>query len=65
MPFALPPLVVLTLGALGAAAVVRLVVREAQRVNADLERRREAGAPARDQLPTLKRDAVSGEYRPG
>jgi hypothetical protein len=65
MPFALPPLFVLALGAMGAAVAVRWAVREAQRINADLDRVRSKAEPARDVLPTLKRDPVTGEYRPG
>jgi hypothetical protein len=64
MPFAFPPLFVLALGALGAAAVVRWAVKETRRVNADLERVRET-EPVREAFPTLKRDPASGEYRPG
>jgi hypothetical protein len=63
MPFALPPLFLLALGAMGAAVAVRWVVKEARRVNADLDRVREA-EPAREVLPTLKRDPATGEYRP-
>jgi hypothetical protein len=63
MPFALPPLIVLALGAMGAAVAVRWAIKEARRVNADLDRRRGA-EPAREALPTLKRDPATGEYRP-
>jgi hypothetical protein len=61
------PVLVLTLGMVGAAALVRWCVREVHRVNAELDQVR-AQAPAeavdRDALPKLKRDPVSGEYRP-
>jgi hypothetical protein len=61
------PVLVLTLGMVGAAALVRWCVREVHRVNAELDRVR-AQAPAeavdRNALPKLKRDPVSGEYRP-
>lgn len=63
-----------TLSALGAAVLSRLVAREWQRVNAELDALRMAaadphrhphhpGADTRD-LPTLRRDPVTGEYRP-
>jgi hypothetical protein len=61
------PVLVLTLGMVGAAALVRWCVREVHRVNAELDQVR-AQAPAeavdRNALPKLKRDPVSGEYRP-
>jgi hypothetical protein len=61
------PVLVLTLGMVGAAALVRWCAREVRRVNAELDQVR-AQAPAesvdRNALPTLKRDPVSGEYRP-
>jgi len=53
------------LTAIGAVVLSRLLVREWQRVNAEL-----AAAPHhpwnRDtgDLPTLRRDPVTGEYRP-
>jgi hypothetical protein len=60
------PVLVLTLGMVGAAALVRWCAREVRRVNAELDRVR-AQAPEsvdRNALPKLKRDPVSGEYRP-
>jgi hypothetical protein len=61
------PVLVLTLGMVGAAALVRWCAREVRRVNAELDQVR-AQAPAesvdRNALPKLKRDPVSGEYRP-
>jgi hypothetical protein len=66
MPFALPPLFIVAIGAVGAAIAMRWVAKEARRVNADLERvRQAAGAePPREAIPTLKRDPSTGEYRP-
>jgi hypothetical protein len=65
-PFVIPPLVVWALGAVGAAVLARFVRSEWQRVNAELHAR-DAKASAeridRDQLPTLKRDPVTGIYR--
>ena len=62
------PALVVTLGMVGAAALLRWCVREVQRVTAEVEGLR---APAqvdpvdRKSLPTLKRDPRTGEYRPG
>jgi hypothetical protein len=64
----IPPLFAWMLGAVGAAAVARLVVRETRRINAELDRMREMppSKPAgREGLQTLKRDPKTGEYRPG
>jgi hypothetical protein len=64
MPFVLPPLLLLALGAMGAAAAVRWALKETRRVNADLDRVRDAET-ASEALPTLRRDPSTGEYRPG
>jgi hypothetical protein len=64
----MPPVIALALGLVGAAALVRWCVKEAHRVNAELDNIRGAppGEPIdRDRLPTLKRDPETGEYRPG
>jgi len=64
----MPPVFALALGLMGAAALVRWCVKEVQRVNADLDDVRATSAVEpvdRGALPTLKRDPVSGEYRPG
>jgi hypothetical protein len=50
------------LGAIGAAALASFVIREARRINAELdELRKGRGAP--EPYPTLRRDPASGEYR--
>jgi hypothetical protein len=56
------------LGLMGAAALIRWCVKEAHRVNAELDDVR--GVPVaesvdRGALQTLKRDPQTGEYRPG
>lgn len=64
-PIAVPPVVVLTV--LGAVIVARFAVREFHRVNNELNslRRARASEPVdRSRLPTLRRDPVTGEYRP-
>lgn len=56
-----------TLTAIGAIVLSRLLVREWQRVNAELG----AAAPHHPwnrgtaDMPTLRRDPLTGEYRPG
>ena len=63
----MPPLVAVALGALGGAALVRWALREAQRINRELREAR----PARvregrreEHMQTLRRDPVTGIYRP-
>ncbi|MEX0751673.1 MAG: hypothetical protein WD073_01955 [Xanthobacteraceae bacterium] len=64
--FVIPPLVKWTLGALGAAAIVHWVVKEVRRVNDELDRAKAAKVriSKRESLPTLRRDPLTGEYRP-
>lgn len=61
----IPPLVLWTLGALGAAALVRLIAREHRRINAELERARATPIrkSERANYRTLRRDARTGVYR--
>jgi hypothetical protein len=62
------PVMILTIGMVGAAALVRWCVREVVRVNSDLDAVRAQASVEpidRKQLPTLKRDPRTGEYRPG
>jgi hypothetical protein len=58
----MPPLIVWALGVVGAAALGRLIVREARRINAELH----PAAPARaeEEPVTLERDQATGVYRP-
>jgi len=64
----MPPVFVLALGLLGAAALARWAFKEVRRVNADLNDVR-GSTPVepvdREALPQLKRDPSTGEYRPG
>jgi hypothetical protein len=64
-PILMSPLVKWTFVALGGAVAVHWVVREVRRVNEELDARR-AMARIRDQerRPTLRRDPITGEYRP-
>ena len=62
----LPPIIAWTLGAIGAVVVMKLISREWQRVNAELDEARPVRVtdPERERLPTLRRDPRTGEYRP-
>lgn len=64
----MPPILIWAVGALAGAAAVRLAVRQARRVNAELDALRRSGtanveeaAPA---MPRLRRDPRTGTYRP-
>jgi hypothetical protein len=64
-PIAISPLIVV--GAVAAVAMVRLAVREFHRINAELDALRTppAAEPVdRSRLPTLRRDPLTGDYRP-
>ena len=64
-PLIIPPLVKWTLIALGGAAAVHWVVKEVRRVNEELERARARAIIAdHKRMPTLRRDPLTGEYRP-
>jgi hypothetical protein len=58
----MPPLIVWALGVVGAVALVRLIAREARRINAELHPR--APAPGKDEAVRLERDPATGVYRP-
>ncbi|WP_454617315.1 hypothetical protein [Bradyrhizobium cenepequi] len=63
----MPPLIAFA-GVLGGLAVVRWAYRTAVRINEELEevrRARMAEAVSRSEIPTLRRDPVTGAYRPG
>ena len=63
----MPQALLIVLGAIGAALAAKLVAREWRRVNEELDRARSepSGEAARETLPNLQRDPVTGEYRPG
>jgi hypothetical protein len=63
----MPPLIAFA-GALGSLAVVRWAYRTAVRVNRELEearRARAAEAAKPDEVQTLRRDPITGAFRPG
>ena len=64
--FLLSPLVKWSLAALGGAMVVHWVVKEARRVNEELESAKRVKVRVTDaeNRPTLRRDPATGEYRP-
>ena len=64
----MPPVIAVTLGLMGVAALARWCVKEMQRVNAELDGIRATATVEpvnRNRLPTLRRDPRTGEYRPG
>ena len=62
----MPPLVAFA-GALGGLAVVRWAYKTAVRINRELEEARRARVAEAQtaESPTLRRDPVTGAYRPG
>ena len=62
----LSPLVKWSLAALGGAMVVHWVVKEARRINEELDARSRVRVRItdRENRPTLRRDPRTGEYRP-
>ena len=64
--FLLSPLVKWSLAALGGAMVVHWVVKEARRINDELDSRRQVRVRVtdRENRPTLRRDPRTGENRP-
>jgi hypothetical protein len=62
----LPAVLAWTLGAVGAAALAKVLAKEWQRVNATLHARdvKPAEEVAREKLPRLRRDPRTGVYRP-
>ncbi len=65
-PILLSPLVKWSFVALGGAMVVHWVVKEARRINEELDNAKRVRVPIADQenRPTLRRDPRTGEYRP-
>jgi hypothetical protein len=63
-PILLSPLVKWTLAAVGGTMVVHWVVKEARRINEELDRaKRAVRVTDRENMPKLRRDPASGEYR--
>jgi hypothetical protein len=64
-PILLSPLVKWSLVALGGGMVVHWVVKEARRINEELDAAKRVRVPIsdRENRPTLRRDPATGEYR--
>jgi hypothetical protein len=65
-PFIVLPLVKVALGVVGAGVVVHWVVKEVRRINAELDRVKGGTAidpVVRQELPTLRRDPRTGDWR--
>jgi hypothetical protein len=63
LPF--PPVLAATLAAISAVVLSKVLAREWQRVNAELDASERAAAAVRSRdLPTLRRDPTTGVYRP-
>lgn len=63
----MPPVLLWTVGVVGAIALVKFIRREYRRVNEELDQARMAPVASkaeRAQHPTLKRDPRTGVYRP-
>ena len=63
--FLLSPLVKWSLAALGGAMIVHWAIKEARRINEELEQAGRVKAKITDaeNRPTLRRDPITGEYR--
>ena len=64
-PILLSPLLKWSLAALGGAMVVHWAMKEARRINEELDQAKRAKVRISDQenRPTLRRDPSTGEYR--
>ena len=61
----MPPTLLLALGAIGAALAAKLLSDAHKKANQDLDAlRREPKPDERANIPTLKRDPKTGQYRP-
>jgi len=60
----MPPLILIVAGVVGGAMLVRFAVREARRVNRELDDAREAKLDERNGIQTLRRDPQSGAFSP-
>jgi len=64
-PILLSPLLKWSFAALGGAMIVHWAVKEARRINEELDQAKRAKARIsdRENRPTLRRDPTTGEYR--
>lgn len=59
----MPPLIVWGVGLLGSAVIARLALREARRINRELDEVRQASSRT-EPAQTLRRDPRTGAWRP-
>ena len=65
-PFVIPSVVKFAIGALGVGAIAHWVMKEMRRINHELDRTKTApmvDPGARAELPTLRRDPHTGDWR--
>lgn len=64
-PFIIPSVVKFAVGALGAGVIVHSVMKEVWRISDELGRAAKGASidPPREELPTLRRDPRTGEWR--
>jgi hypothetical protein len=60
----IPPVIAWTIGAVSAVVVSKLLAREWRRVNDELDAQEDAGRVRVEERGTLRRDPVTGVYRP-
>lgn len=60
----MPPLVLIALGVMGGAALVRFAMKEGRRVNRELDEVREQAVTDPKDTVRLRRDPHTGAYRP-
>jgi hypothetical protein len=60
----MPPLVLIALGVMGGAALVRLAMKEGRRVNRELDEARARAAADPKDTVRLRRDPQTNTYRP-
>ena len=58
----MPPVILWVLGAVGAVVAVRWAVKEARRINAELDAAK--AARTAEPIPNLVRDPATDQYRP-
>jgi hypothetical protein len=61
----IPPMIAWAVGAIGAVVMSKLVAREWHRINDELDARERAAKVRVEERGTLRRDPVTGVYRPG
>lgn len=59
----MPPLILIFAGIVGGAALVRLVAKEARRINRELDETRQRDLN-KGEVTKLQRDPQTGSYRP-